>query len=412
MDATKNSPGAGPAVSKLVEDDDDESYEDIVVEDEEEYLEYYEEILDEEEDDYTEVTVDEDDANDDENGITAQESSFLPKSLMAEKQSMTVSDPSSLLDNSISNFSESGKPRRRESTLKGFKRPVIKTAVEKALEEEQERIAKEEDEINKTHQFKMARRDSFCLKNEEIKQKLQEEEEQHIREEEERERRRLQEEERLAKKRAEEAAARIKAMELREDRERLEKLEKERLEKEAEDRRLEALKIANFKAAAEKARKEKELLERAALDKKRQEMEEEVRRLEAELAETKRLAAETEKKRIAEQERMQAKVQARRQAKKELEITKHASISEIEIPPSDAAPPAPAPPVATTPPANRTYYPIVALQKKTIPDLDYKNREIYLSPEDFQTLFAMSYEEFEVLPKWKKTNMKRKVKLF
>lgn len=58
------------------------------------------------------------------------------------------------------------------------------------------------------------------------------------------------------------------------------------------------------------------------------------------------------------------------------------------------------------------YYTADQLRRQEIPGLDYKNREIYLHPDEFKQIFEMTKEEFNELPKWKRTNMKRKKKLF
>lgn len=44
--------------------------------------------------------------------------------------------------------------------------------------------------------------------------------------------------------------------------------------------------------------------------------------------------------------------------------------------------------------------------------VDPANKELYLNDEDFQRIFAMTYEQFDVLPRWKKLDLKKKVGLF
>lgn len=383
-------------MSKSAPDDDDGSYEEIVVSDEEEYLEYYDEILDEDsEGDFTEVTIEGEDGE-----------QILALDNFAEKNAEMGNQSTSNLEVSISNLSieASNHKPRRQSTIK---RPLIKTSTEKALEAEQARIAKEENAIK----FKLARNNSFIRKDNEALVRLQEEEEQHIREEEEGEQLRIDEENRLAKLRADEASVQIMAQKQDEERERLEELENQRLVKEAEERKLEQEKAAKEKAVTDKARKEKEEADRLAREKAKREMEEEVRQLEAQLAEKKRLAAEADAKRVAEQARLQAKVQERRQAKKEQE----SQLPSSQDTQATKASPATAEAVPSTEAVdngNITYYSVEDLRKMKIPGLDYKNREIYLSPSDFKSIFAMTIEEFEEQPKWKKTTLKRKAKLF
>ena len=61
---------------------------------------------------------------------------------------------------------------------------------------------------------------------------------------------------------------------------------------------------------------------------------------------------------------------------------------------------------------NGPYYSYEDLKKKKIPDLDYLNREKYLSPYDFMAVFKVKKSEFATWPKWKQTKAKRTAKLF
>lgn len=61
---------------------------------------------------------------------------------------------------------------------------------------------------------------------------------------------------------------------------------------------------------------------------------------------------------------------------------------------------------------NKVYYTAEQLRKQSVPGLDYKNREKYLHPKEFQGIFEVTPTEFYAFPKWKQTNMKRKKKLF
>ena len=61
---------------------------------------------------------------------------------------------------------------------------------------------------------------------------------------------------------------------------------------------------------------------------------------------------------------------------------------------------------------NGPHYSYEDLRKKKIPDLDYLNREKYLSPYDFMAVFKVKKSEVETWPKWKKTKAKRTAKLF
>jgi len=78
----------------------------------------------------------------------------------------------------------------------------------------------------------------------------------------------------------------------------------------------------------------------------------------------------------------------------------------------------PAPKVKTPAPSlsepeyDGPWYSADDLRRQRIPDLDYTKREIYLSPEEFQEIFAMTREEYYEMPKWKQTKLKRSKKLF
>uniref|UniRef100_A0A6P7GW16 Supervillin-like n=1 Tax=Diabrotica virgifera virgifera TaxID=50390 RepID=A0A6P7GW16_DIAVI len=62
---------------------------------------------------------------------------------------------------------------------------------------------------------------------------------------------------------------------------------------------------------------------------------------------------------------------------------------------------------------SRTTYPLTELLQRPLPEgVDPTNIEKYLSAEDFQELLAMTKEEFEKLPSWKKTALKKEKGLF
>jgi hypothetical protein len=59
------------------------------------------------------------------------------------------------------------------------------------------------------------------------------------------------------------------------------------------------------------------------------------------------------------------------------------------------------------------FYSIDDLRKKKTPGLDNSfNRELYLSPEEFEYHFKMSKEDFAKLPKWKQDKAKRALRIF
>ncbi|KAJ8974221.1 hypothetical protein NQ317_012116 [Molorchus minor] len=62
---------------------------------------------------------------------------------------------------------------------------------------------------------------------------------------------------------------------------------------------------------------------------------------------------------------------------------------------------------------SRTTYPLSDLLQRPLPEgVDPTHIEKYLSPEDFQDLLSMSKEEFDKLPSWKKTALKKEKGLF
>ena len=468
---------------------DDCSYEELVVSDEEEYLEYYEEILDaESESEFTEVTCGSDGDNFPYNNNTASsmwvgglggnghDSIGGENGITSSNKSLyAVVPPSRQSSNdSISSFTvNTDFVGQRKGTggggLLNVKRPVIKSSKEKAFEEEKAKIELEEEEISKAHQYKLARRNSFCRKDAELIRQLQEEEEEHLREEEELELQRIEEENRLAQQQNKDAIARIQAQQKQNennqnDQQQLEqeRIEKERREQEEKERKRKAEVVAQEKIQAELVRKEKERLAYLEREEKKRAMELEVRKLEMELAEKKKLAAEAEEKRHAEQARLHALALERRQAKKQQQqqqqkrkstdpkndetnttipanttttttanicaennntetsttVTKTSTTNIVSTTSAEVA-------ITTTSTMTSTttknvlaaasgtqYYPLDVLRKMTIPGLDYKNREIYLEPKEYITLFGMSKIEFEQQPKWKKTTLKRKAKLF
>lgn len=62
---------------------------------------------------------------------------------------------------------------------------------------------------------------------------------------------------------------------------------------------------------------------------------------------------------------------------------------------------------------SRSTYPLAELLQRPLPEgVDPTHIEKYLSPEDFQELLSMSKEDFEKLPSWKKTALKKEKGLF
>lgn len=62
---------------------------------------------------------------------------------------------------------------------------------------------------------------------------------------------------------------------------------------------------------------------------------------------------------------------------------------------------------------SRSTYPLAELLQRPLPEgVDPTNIEKYLSPEDFQEILSMSKDEFDKLPSWKKTTLKKEKGLF
>lgn len=62
---------------------------------------------------------------------------------------------------------------------------------------------------------------------------------------------------------------------------------------------------------------------------------------------------------------------------------------------------------------SRTTYPLSELLQRPLPEgVDPTHIEKYLSSEDFEELLSMTKEEFDKLPSWKKTALKKEKGLF
>jgi hypothetical protein len=117
---------------------------------------------------------------------------------------------------------------------------------------------------------------------------------------------------------------------------------------------------------------------------------------------------EQESKMRGEEERHQ-QVHARRLEAKSALRRASTAVKTGQAPPEVEAPPVS---LATAADGEGTYYTIEQLVRKSVPGLDYVNREIYISPDDCMALFDCTKEEFSAFPKWKKTKLKRSHKLF
>lgn len=62
---------------------------------------------------------------------------------------------------------------------------------------------------------------------------------------------------------------------------------------------------------------------------------------------------------------------------------------------------------------SRTTYPLTELLQRPLPEgVDPIRLEIYLCPEEFEELLSISKEEFQKLPSWKQTAIKKDKGLF
>jgi len=60
-----------------------------------------------------------------------------------------------------------------------------------------------------------------------------------------------------------------------------------------------------------------------------------------------------------------------------------------------------------------SFYSLDVLQRKVPPEgIDVLRKEMYLSPEDFRGVFQMTKDEFNKLPEWKRTNLRKENDLF
>jgi len=59
-----------------------------------------------------------------------------------------------------------------------------------------------------------------------------------------------------------------------------------------------------------------------------------------------------------------------------------------------------------------TYPPAQLLRGPLPPGVDPTRLELYLSPQHFQEVLGMTKEEFEKMPQWKQTKLKKDVGLF
>jgi hypothetical protein len=301
--------------------------------------------------------------------------------------------------------------------------PVLKSAAQKQAElVAAEKEAEEERARALREQLLAKQRDLEVLAEEEARLR-QEEEKASTRLSAEREEKRKEKERRASQIAAAEIAKQI-ANEQEEEKKQKRQEEEDRRKAEEEKHRLAAAaKAAAMKEAAECARKEAEAeaQRRALFEQKR--LEAEARRLEAEMEAARKAAEAAKQKEEEEKKRLQAKINERRAAAKERLARASRAVenkSDDALPSMFAASKKMAEsskatvskPVAILTDSITTFYSVEQLRAQSVPGLDYKNREIYLSDDDFAKLFECTKAEFAEYPAWKRTNLKRKLKLF
>lgn len=62
--------------------------------------------------------------------------------------------------------------------------------------------------------------------------------------------------------------------------------------------------------------------------------------------------------------------------------------------------------------STKTFYSLADLQNNVHPDVDVLRKEAYLAPEEFETQFQMTKEEFDKQPKWKREKAKKAAGIF
>lgn len=323
-----------------------------------------------------------------------------------------------------SNHSTGSAAGRRGSQVprKGsVKRPVIKSVAQKNAELEAAAKDAEEEHARVIREQILAKQRELEALNERERLARLEEEEEMARIAAEREEKRKEKERRASQIAAAEIAKQI-AHEDEEEKKRFRQEEEDRRKAEEEKHRIAAAaKAAAMKEAAERARKEAEAETARQAAAKQKRLEEEASRLQGEMDKARKAAEAAKQKEEEEKKRLQAKIKERRAAAKErlAKASRAVQNKDEDTLPSMFAASQKAKPVATSaaPAAVLTddvtsFYSIEQLRAQSIPGLDYKNREKYLSDAEFMSIFECTKEEYAGFPGWKRTNLKRKAKLF
>lgn len=410
------------------------------------------------EEDFTEVTVE----SDDDNYIATVTSIARPATVPSGQvgQGPIMRDGSDRLNSTIrsaqNNDLKDGSIHSNTSYISsqsgtkpstGGRKCSIKTAAQKQAEIDAARKLKEAQETREIRELILEKQRELEDLREMQRKERAEEEAELARIRAEREALRIEKEKLEAEIAAAENKRRI-GLRREDSRKRMEVEESQRRLEEDGRRKAAAIKAAAAKEAAERASRDAEEFARREEELERQKLQEEVQRLEAEMEQARREAEIAKQKEEEEKKRLQAKIKAKRQAAKERLAQAQSAVqnNEDQVPsmfehavrnsPSPRVQPkagvklkpAPAPNLdtleASTAPSApiaklrrvadepSTFYSVDQLRTKSVAGLDYKNREKYISPEDFEGLFQMSREEFSDLPQWKKTQLKRKQGLF
>jgi hypothetical protein len=177
-------------------------------------------------------------------------------------------------------------------------------------------------------------------------------------------------------------------------------------------------------AAASQAERDAQEESQRVIEQQRLRLEEEARILQAKVEEARKATLAAKVMEEEEKKRLKVKLKARRNAAKSLLLQANQAVKTG----ADAPPPMFA--AANRAAVNKMskeeeaaqaaaildvvteYYTVDQLRTQSVPDLDYKNREKYLSPSDFAATFGCTKEDWAAWPKWKRVKAKRAVKLF
>lgn len=404
-------------------DGDEASYEEVIIEESDD--EWIEEIITDEQCEYfiskSNLNFSMDDVSDDEGGEVDE---WTEETIGSEDEgdaAYVVASDTGHEARQKQKGQEQQNTAPRNASNTSTSRVQIKTAAQKRAEEEAARRLAEEEEARALRELILIKKAELERLQLEAQRQREEEEAETARVIAERERLRQEKERKAAESVASEMAQRIADQKESGERQRLQEEEEQRRLLEEQQQKMAAAKAAAINEAAERARREAEEEARKKEEEERRRLIAEAKRLEEEM-EKARLAVEAAKKKESEEkQKLKEKINARRLAAKERLAKASAAVknkNEDEVPAMFAA--AMNKPDKYAAPKTgiedyksvTTFYPAKDLRAKSIPGLDYKNREKYLSAQEFQDIFECTKEEFAAWPQWKKTQVKRKKGLF